>query len=233
VNKQTGVILALAAGCLVGAVIGYAWHAPGKTATWDDIRNWLTAAAILIGVPATVYQLRLQRQQLRDQQYVIQDEVKRNHRRDELLDGQLRELQQRDQFAAREQAEQIDLTWNRDGPGTFALVINDSRRPIRDITCQIKNGPADRPAVPAEAAGEMALITTGEAEGWAVPLGGLIKGSRIPVIHRGGRGGFKFSSTQPEQDGSRLIARFTDDAGLHWELDNGLHLQQITNRGDL
>lgn len=29
-----------------------------------------------------------------------------------------------------------------------------------------------------------------------------------------------------------ISARFTDDAGLHWEIDHHLHLEKIENRAD-
>jgi hypothetical protein len=48
---------------------------------------------VLFEFAAALFQLDLQRRQLASQQAVIEGEVERNKRRDELLDGQLRELQ--------------------------------------------------------------------------------------------------------------------------------------------
>jgi hypothetical protein len=31
---------------------------------------------------------------------------------------------------------------------------------------------------------------------------------------------------------ARLAVRFTDDAGLHWQIDQDLHLEQLDNRGN-
>ena len=93
-SKRTTTALVFAGGCLLGAlIISFAWDGPGRTTTWDDVRSWLTALAVIIGVLVARVQLGLQRRQLRDQQYVIKDEIERNKRRDELIDGQLREIE--------------------------------------------------------------------------------------------------------------------------------------------
>jgi hypothetical protein len=66
--------------------------------------------------------------------------VERNKARDALLDGQLRELQQREVSRIRDQAEAIEIVWS-DGdalPGeSLVTVINFSRRPIRLATCWV------------------------------------------------------------------------------------------------
>jgi TRAP-type C4-dicarboxylate transport system permease small subunit len=80
---------------VIGGVIGFAWHALGKPGTWDDIRTWVGFAVVVIGIVIALVQLDMQRRQLAGQQSVLEGEVERNKRRDVLLDGQLRELEQR------------------------------------------------------------------------------------------------------------------------------------------
>jgi hypothetical protein len=230
VSKRTltaVIILTFLAGGVIGGLIGYKWHAPGRPSTWANIRAWATLAVLVLGFTVAAYELNLQRRQFADQ-------ARRSIARDDLLDRQRRELQDREQLRQREQAEEINLTWTRDGPGSFAQVINDSRRPIRDITCQIKPSTDSKPPVPAERAAEMVCaprITPGDA--WMMPPDGVPEGDYVPVIRGSRRAGFGFISIKPEQDGSRLLTRFTDDAGLHWELDNYLHLERIPGRDDL
>lgn len=79
-------------------------------------------AVIVIGVVIALVQMDLQRRQLASQQSVIEGEVTRNQRRDQLLDVQLRELEQRARTFDREQAEAIDLE-----PGSAARPIPGSK----------------------------------------------------------------------------------------------------------
>jgi hypothetical protein len=51
------------------------------------------------------------------------------------------------------------------------------------------------------------------------------------VIKAGASGGFIWSSgDKPDLQGSQFWVRFTDDAGLHWEIDNDLHLEKLPER---
>jgi TRAP-type C4-dicarboxylate transport system permease small subunit len=62
----------LAVLCLViGGAAGFAWHAPGRSSTWDDIRTWVGFAVLIIGAGTALYQLKMQRDQLKEQHEVI------------------------------------------------------------------------------------------------------------------------------------------------------------------
>jgi hypothetical protein len=51
------------------------------------------------------------------------------------------------------------------------------------------------------------------------------------LIRGGERYGFRFDSEDPENtDTSGYLARFTDDVGLHWEIDHNLHLVHLSKR---
>lgn len=127
------IVVAFLAGGVVGGLIGFAWHAPARPATWSDIRDWATAAAVVLGFPALLYQLNLQRLQ-------FADEARRNLARDDLLDRQRRELEQRERLRNREQAEEVNLRWLPSDQASTADVTNGSRRPIRDVACQLDRG---------------------------------------------------------------------------------------------
>jgi hypothetical protein len=46
-------------------------------------------------------------------------------------------------------------------------------------------------------------------------------------LRSGGHAGFLMS--EPPGAGQRALLRFTDDAGLRWQLDNKLHLERLTS----
>jgi hypothetical protein len=132
VNKRTAAALALAGACLLaGAVIGFAWHAPGRASTWNDFRTWVTAVAVIAGVTVAVVQLGLNRRQLASQQDVIAADV---------------------QLRQRAQAEKVDLAWagiwkpppqwahifTGHETGSNVRVTNSSGRPIRDVICELR-----------------------------------------------------------------------------------------------
>jgi hypothetical protein len=130
-KRRIGALVALGfvAGGVIGGVIGFVWHAPGRPATWEDIRNWATFVVLVLGFTVAAYELNLQRRQ-------FAEEARRNRGRDDLLDRQRRELQQTERLRQRMQAERIMLKVATDSD---AYVYNNSRRPIRDVTCGIES----------------------------------------------------------------------------------------------
>jgi hypothetical protein len=100
---------------------------------WGDVPTWLAVVVAAVGGGIAL-------RQLRQQGNVIKGEIERNKARDDLLDGQLRELHEREKSRQREQAEAVDMIWHDvpDGDGTSNVtVINRSRRPIKLITCWV------------------------------------------------------------------------------------------------
>jgi hypothetical protein len=229
VSKRTALVLAAAAGlCGLAAsgLIGFIGHAPGRAATWADVRAWLTFAAVVVGVPAALYQLSLQRRQLASQQSVIEGEVERNKRRDELRDGQLRELQQRAELLERQQADQIKLRWAGSVDSTYmAIVTNESSRPIRNLACQIA-APGREPQL---AIRRGPFVPSGFEPGKHFPL--VSEGSCASLIRVAESYGFVFALEYGHPD-ARISARFTDDGGLHWQIDHDLHLEKLSSRDD-
>jgi hypothetical protein len=188
---------------------------------WGDFPTWCAVFVGAVGGTAALIQLR-------QQGNVLKGEVERNKRRDQLLDGQLSEVQQAERFRQRSQAERVDLTWNSIGPGSYAQVVNDSRRPIRNVRCQIRLRTGD--LILADQAGELMPVSREGVSGWAADKDAVVKGWHIAVIRGGGRATFEFRSVKCDPRGSSLMARFTDDAGQDWSLDHDLHLVRLANR---
>jgi len=53
---------------------------------------------------------------------------------------------------------------------------------------------------------------------------------RVPLIRAGSRFGFKTTVPVKDHEVARMMVRFTDDAGLHWEVDPDLHLAKLDSR---
>jgi hypothetical protein len=230
--------LSIAAALVIGGVIGFVWHAPGRPSTWGDIRTWLTFAAVAIGVPAAIIQLDLQRRQLRSQQEVIAADAERRKDRDTLLEGQLRELEQRTIVAERAQAEQVEFSWRssvplegREDVGQIwmGVVQNASQRPIRDVVCRIQPHPAQGFDFGALGVGQLESAGIGSAAQMPVFTGAML-GDRVPLIRVGQTWGFKTEIRFADHGVARMKVRLTDDAGLHWEIDPDLHLMKLQER---
>ena len=172
-------------------------------------------------------QLDLQSQQLNDQREI-------NALQAEDLRESLTERARLRQDVEREQADKIglrmgtipfpdyseeDVSGFHVAPGEvvhMAVVSNESRRPIQNVGC--KYGPY-----------------------FAVMVGRLVGQLGTPprlidslpradarVIRAGETYGFVFElSSRRLPIGGHGEARFTDDAGLHWRLDDDLHLKQL------
>ena len=180
-------------------------------------------------------QLELQSQQLNEQREI-------NALQAEDLRESLKERARQRQVAEREQADKVvfhmstipfpayseqDVSGFDVAPGDvvhMAVVTNESRRPIRDVACKYGDNIAvvvgrlvdqqpDAPGNPSRLVDwlnrpEAEVIRAGETYGFAFEL----KSNQVLLIDGRGEG------------------RFTDDVGLHWQLDGDLHLEQLTNR---
>jgi hypothetical protein len=184
---------------------------------WGDVPTWLAVAGAFLGGGAALWQLRLQRIQLADQTRIQE----------------------------RQQADAIDVAVTSvDGsqakvlppdngePVHLLLVANDSKRPIREVTCKIEAIKADqaiRHDKLADVYGEIATVglgSTARVETF-VPQA---HASTMPVLRAGRKAGFAWSF--PVAQYPRLLSwvRFTDDAGRHWEITTDLHLKKLPRR---
>lgn len=174
---------------------------------WGTAPEWV--ALIIAGVGGWIALA-----QLRQQQRVIARELRRG--------AALEEARLRDQAAA------IDLAWSAEGlRETFVKVSNRSRRPIRGLDCMIvSEEDGGLIALPVRA-GEMQEEKLQSGSGWVLPKNGVAPGEWCNVLRSGGHAGFLMS--EPPGSGQRALVRFTDDAGLRWQLDNELHLERLTS----
>jgi hypothetical protein len=191
---------------------------PPHGVDWGNVPAWL--ALTVATAAATVGLL-----QLRQQSNTLRGEVERNKRRDELLDGQLQEVQQRADDRPREQAESIDVSWVEDT--RRGLIHNRSRRPITKVVSRIVETLSD---------GSQVLH---QPEFWEVkePLGDdynvRYPHDPVPELRPSAtaKGFYKFTDLawvkfrKKERKDWRLAARFYDDAGRRWQLDQYMHLE--------
>jgi hypothetical protein len=198
---------------IVGVTV-FRWRAHGHQVNYGDMPTWLAVGAAVIGAAVAL-------RQLRDQQKVIAD--------------QTRQLE-------RQQADQVDVALCRSDmvpPGThtnsaghhkcwMAEVFNGSRRPIRNVDCRIE---------PAAGQGQHSAAQVGEL----IRSDGLLGPGRrfhkvdaptVRVLRAGAKAGLAFPFVASDYPDARVTARFTDDAGLHWEIRPDLHLGKLTNRSD-
>jgi hypothetical protein len=229
VGNRTRIALSLSAlftAAAVGGAIGFAWHAPGRPGTWDDVRNWATFGVVVGGFTVAAIELNLQRLQ-------FAREAERSAERDGLIDAQRRELQDGQRLREREQAEHVDLTYEDIGDDqgkSLAVVINNSRRPIRDVAAQFYLVKGQSSLVPAERTGEMHLFNVPAPAGWVFAAAAARPGFRQEMIRAGERAGFIFSFIKANMPEGGAVVRFTDDADLHWQLGQDLHLEKFPAR---
>jgi hypothetical protein len=145
----------------------------------------------------------------------------------------------------RQQAEQIDVSVRQvDGaqakvlppdktePVHIVVVTNGSQRPIREVACKIEAIQADetiRQKKEADVYGEWmsyALGYTALAEAF-VPQA---RATTMPVLKAGHKAGLASGFTASQFPRVITWVRFTDDAGLHWEIDTSLQLRKLDYR---
>jgi hypothetical protein len=184
---------------------------------WGDVPTWLAVVGAFLGGGAALWQLRLQRIQLSDQTR-IQERQQAN-----AIDVAGRPVS-----GAQAQV----LPASEDEPVHMVVVTNGSDRPIREVACKIEAIEADettRRQKPADVYGEilpMALGPSAQVETFAPQA----RASTMPVLRVGHKAGFVWSFTVAQYPRFLVWVRFTDDAGLHWEVTADLHLQKLARR---
>jgi hypothetical protein len=198
-----------------------------------DLPTWCLVILGGIGGGAALRQLSLQRVQLADQRQQLRDQQ-------DVISRQIR-LQER------EQANQVDVTPSAmDGALATVLpkgqgelvhmirVFNQSARPIRRVACQIEAIQADP---------KIRHTKLADVYGQLVPVG---IGSRrtyehfvlrerfdtMPVLKAGEIAAFVWDFTKALYPRIELWLRFTDDAGLDWEVTTDYHLAKLESRDD-
>jgi hypothetical protein len=190
--------------------------------------------------------LKVQSDRLGLQERQFEDQRRINQKRDELFDKQLSESEQRSMIIERQQAEMIDLeprSTSREIPGLdpatdgtawTADVANRSPRPIRNVAGRIEAAPG-APGHEASLSGVYAEFEPSPLALQGVANRSLINPAErpdIPLIRVGKTGSFLFPVGTHLNPDARITARFTDDAGLYWQIDHDLHLEKLDNRDD-
>jgi hypothetical protein len=115
-----------------------------------------------------------------------------------------------------------------DTAGMSVLVVdNGSRRRILDAACRIEPSEGTGLTLAAERVGLLPDSLLGSHRSI---MDNAADGSMVPLIRAGFRYGFLVRFDLERNRDARLAARFTDDAGLHWQVDQDLHLQQLDRR---
>jgi hypothetical protein len=112
--------------------------------------------------------------------------------------------------------------------GDSVLVIdNASRRRILRAACRVEPSEGSGLVLAAECTGQLSDAKT---ESHRAFLNNPADGSTVPLIRADSRYGFLLRFDLEANPGARLAARFTDDAGLHWQIDQDLHLEPLSSR---
>jgi hypothetical protein len=199
------------AGFLIGLLVfGQPWH---RSPDFGDIPTWLAAAFAAFAGWIALHQLGMLREQMAE-------EADRNAKRDQVLDSQLAEARTRSASERRRQAEGVktDPAPRFAGSSDFA-VVNDSGRPIADITCRVISKADGHTIAQARESG----IEEQLAGRWLVRHPQQV--GRVSVLPPGKRCGFNFVE-QPRTEDPIRVAWFTDDAGHRWQIDEQQHLAE-------
>jgi hypothetical protein len=149
-------------------------------------------------------------------------------------------MQQRAEAFERQQADAVTLSlteWGGELPGyeegpqplRMALVGNGSHRPIRDVACRLYTEPGD------EACEPKAIAQIAESDGRSLEDSAVLDqtgATEFRLIAAGDDAAFVFNIIADVFVEDRLTLRFTDDAGLHWQIDHDLHLKKLDSRDD-
>jgi hypothetical protein len=214
----------------------------------------LAVFAVLTAVFAGLA-FRKQSQEVKDEQELLevqsgQLEVQRRQLEEqrEINELQIKDLRESLRAAEREQADNIDFQMSAmpfpryvddadedfaavaDQEVHLAIVSNESRRPIKNVKCRIGGAPC--PEIPdahspfAVVVGRLAASEPGERRGPRVLINPVPRSS-ARWIRPGETYGLVFeTSSHRALDLVDVAVRFTDDAGLRWQIDRDLHLER-------
>jgi hypothetical protein len=118
------------------------------------------------------------------------------------------------------------LAWSG---GAVLVVDNASRRRILSAVCRIETSAGTGLTLAAEHVGQ---LVAAETPGYRAMMNVPAEGSEVALIRAGDRFGFLLRFDLEAHADVRLAVRFTDDAGLHWQIDQDLHLQSLSNRDE-
>jgi hypothetical protein len=212
---------------------------------WErDLPPWLLALFALLALGAAVAAYFDQRKSTAALAAQVKDQGEANKLQGDVLQAQFTALlrQQAEHVASDPRAYDGPVPGVQNGSGEpvhMRVVTNNSQRPIRNVVVRMQaqqnGGPAAEPH---------ATCLTGELTKEMHPRGDtvqLVEVNRlkdggterpdIPLKRAGDERAFVFALCEATHQGIFTL-RFNDDAGLHWEIDNDLHLRPLDNRDD-
>ncbi len=223
-DLPTWLLAVFALGALVAAVLAYRKQSSSDDHLAEQVRTQGGALAEQRkATQALAEQADLQGRALKDQQKV-------NALQERVLEQQLGLL-------ARQQAELIATA-----PSTYegtptglkkdtyhsADVTNGSGRPVRNVVCVLQSQQGGSQEL-ARNVGQSVHYSAAPGGGgsWVV-FDEWHHDDKVRLLRRGETWVFVFPVVADSQ--AILTVRFTDDAGLHWQVDNDLHLEQLGSR---
>jgi hypothetical protein len=222
----------------------------GSSVQWGDVPTWLLAAIALAALVAAVLAYLKQADAARDvseqvrlQRHALADQQEANAKQAEVLDAQLREMRQRESLIERQQADEVKFTatrWSDQVPGLresqgpplhMARAENKWHRPITNLVCRIQTTPGD---LMHEAWLTARMVWS--AGGPGLPSYWMFRdeaqGTRVSLVRAGEAGAFIFMYEIAQYPDAQMTLRFTDDAGLHWQINHDEHLEKLDSRDD-
>lgn len=222
-SKKVGLVIGGVSVVLIATVVIVAKF---KHHQWGDVATWVAAvatvlafAAAAIAAMAAFDQLRM----LKEQAMTDRDEAdKRAERNDELREVEARK--QAEQVDVEPNTRPVDLSGAPEPEMVLTLYVeNNSSRPIRQVECRaILNGQA----CPATSTAHFEDSIGG---GRAVDQSDVIP---VQLMRRSTNLEFIVPWAAEAHPNATYRLRFTDDAGLHWELTDDMHLTRIADRAD-
>lgn len=184
---------------------------------WGDVPTWLAVFGAFLGGGAALWQLRLQRIQLTDETRI------KERRQADAIDVAARPVD----------GWQADvLPKDKDELVHMVVVANGSSRPIREVACKIEVIQTDektRHEKLAEVYGEIMTVALG-SNATAERFVPQARASTMPVLRAGHTAGFVWGFAAAQYPRLLSWVRFTDDAGLYWEITTDLHLEKLARR---
>jgi hypothetical protein len=201
---------------VLGLFLWQLWRMHRHAVAWGDVPTWLAFSAAGTAAFVALRQLRGQQRDIERQTRAL-------------------ERQQADTVGFSSEAAGLmtlvssitDIPTETGTPLYMIVVGNSSSRPIRNVICRIKpesNQSYDlatqRVAGPKKIT-DYSLIWTDVREA-----------DRVPLIPAMSKFVFEFPITFEGYPNALVKVRFTDDAGLDWEIDDNLHLTKLDPRDD-
>jgi hypothetical protein len=206
---------------------------------WGDVPTWVAAGIAFLAFVAAFLAYRAQSDTARKQAQQV--DLQRRQ-----LDLQAQVIADQTGILERRQADQVDVQeFGINGelagvtstyqPVNVAVVFNGSKRPVRNVICRIEADSVQGGAKAEKLASTiMDMRITPPQAGRPMQIEDTPRKSEdrsdVVLLRAGVAAGFAFPFSIAEYPEPLYTTRFTDDAGLHWQIDPYLHLEKLPSR---